>query len=1252
MAGAVDSAAAAREEYDAVRSSVPGAGPRAALDALHASSIALGGSLSIASADDRFGVPTFVWAPRAASPPPRSSLSARPTAAIAARSYLGRLAPLYRMDAADAQGATLREVHDTGRGGIIASFRQTVDGVEVFRDEMKVLLDRNLDLVAVSGYLPGRRLLSAGTSRAFRLPGGDAVAAAVRDFSGAPGGSGGVIRSLGQAPGGYERFETGAGSLAPVRVKRVFFHLPDRLEPGYYLEVMDDADAYAYVISASDGSVLFRHSLTESDAYSYRVWTGGPPALVPLEAPKGDAETPHPTGLPNLYDPPFVAPGLVTLASGPISTGDPWLPPASTETVGNNVDAYVDLAAPDGLTTGDFRASITAPATFDRVFDTSLDPASSASQRMAAITQLFYTTNFLHDWYYDSGFDEISGNAQASNYGRGGIEGDALKAEAEDNSGTNNANMRTPADGGRPRMQMYVFIPPQAAKVTLGTTDYPVGTATFGPQSFSVTGEVALAVDGTAPTTDGCSTIVTNVAGKIALVDGGLCPYFGKVQNAQAAGAIGVIMADPTGYGYPPDMTGTSSATIPVLSVTTAVGNAIKAQLGAGPVTVTLSRLTQPNRDGTIDNQVVAHEWGHYISNRLIGDANGLTTLQARGLGEGWSDFHAMLLTVKAADALLPANPGFSGVYTVASYAISSSIVPTNSYYFGIRRYPYSTDLTKDPLTFRHIQNGVPLPAGPPVAFAADGLSNAEAHNTGEIWATMLWECYAALLTTPGRAFDDSRDRMRRYLVAAYKMTPIMPTLTEARDALLSVASASDPADFATFCQAFAKRGAGTGAVSPDRFSTDNVGVVESYACGGDLAFAGATIRDDLQSCDHDGILDRGETGTVMVSVRNTGASALGATTATVSSTNPSVTFPSGNSVSIPGSSPFATSAAPIPIRLIGATGLQAIDLELQLDNPALLVAGPRAATFATHGNADEAPSSVETFEADSLRWAIGGDTTLFQVPWAREQQASPINRYLHAPDPIGASDQWLASPPLAVAGAGSLQFQFRHSYSFEHDTTAFHDGGVIEISTDGGAAWSDIGAFATPGYGGTIFNGTGNPLAGRAGYVGQNGAYPNLETVSVNLGTAYAGKTVRVRFRRGSDRALGAPGWIVDDVAFLNLDGPPFAALVADTGACAFADAGGPPPRELTFAIAGPNPVSGPVRFSFTLPASSRVDLAVYDLAGRRVATVAGGDYGAGEHAAVWRGGAGGVSPAAGIYFARLVADGRQLIRRIVVVR
>jgi extracellular elastinolytic metalloproteinase len=76
----------------------------------------------------------------------------------------------------------------------------------------------------------------------------------------------------------------------------------------------------------------------------------------------------------------------------------------------------------------------------------------------AAVTNLFYWNNTIHDVLYGYGFDDPSGNFQVNNYGRGGVGGDDVRAEAQDGGGINNANFATPAmDGGRPRMQMFLW---------------------------------------------------------------------------------------------------------------------------------------------------------------------------------------------------------------------------------------------------------------------------------------------------------------------------------------------------------------------------------------------------------------------------------------------------------------------------------------------------------------------------------------------------------------------------------------------------------------------------------------------------------------------------------------------------------------------------------------------------------------------------------------------------------------------------
>ncbi len=62
-----------------------------------------------------------------------------------------------------------------------------------------------------------------------------------------------------------------------------------------------------------------------------------------------------------------------------------------------------------------------------------------------AITQLFYWNNVMHDVSYQYGFDEASGNFQNNNQGRGGLGNDFVYADAQDGSGTDNANFSTPA---------------------------------------------------------------------------------------------------------------------------------------------------------------------------------------------------------------------------------------------------------------------------------------------------------------------------------------------------------------------------------------------------------------------------------------------------------------------------------------------------------------------------------------------------------------------------------------------------------------------------------------------------------------------------------------------------------------------------------------------------------------------------------------------------------------------------------------
>ncbi len=125
-----------------------------------------------------------------------------------------------------------------------------------------------------------------------------------------------------------------------------------------------------------------------------------------------------------------------------------------TTTRGNNVWAQDDSNGNNG--TG-FSPDGGSTLEFNNPLNLNQQPSS---YRSAAITNLFYWNNVMHDIWYQYGFDEASGNFQENNYGKGGRGSDSVNADAQDGSGTNNANFGTPPDGSNPRMQMFLWTNP------------------------------------------------------------------------------------------------------------------------------------------------------------------------------------------------------------------------------------------------------------------------------------------------------------------------------------------------------------------------------------------------------------------------------------------------------------------------------------------------------------------------------------------------------------------------------------------------------------------------------------------------------------------------------------------------------------------------------------------------------------------------------------------------------------------------
>ena len=436
------------------------------------------------------------------------------------------------------------------------------------------------------------------------------------------------------------------------------------------------AEMYRVLVDAENGTVLLRQAMTAyiSDA-TYRVFTKESP--TPMSP---GHETPS-----SLQAAP-VSRELVTLDAMSITASpNGWINDGDNITSGNNADAYTDTNADNSpdlpRTTGTGRV-------FDFPYDLTQEPAALKD---ASVTQLFYWTNFMHDRMYELGFTEAAGNFQTDNFGRGGIGNDPVNSEAQDGSGTNNANFSTPVDGGRGRMQMFNW---------------------------------------------------TNPA---------------------------------------------------------------------------------PDRDGSFEAEVVLHEYGHGVSNRLVGGPSvTISALSSRGMGEGWSDFYGLALTAEAPD-----NPHGNWSRGAWSRYLSGGWFSEN-YYYGARRYSYSTDMLKNPHTLKDIDPTqvdwhASVPRNPTYAATQDAT---QVHYQGTVWCVTLWDLRANLILKHG--FATGNDRAIFLVTEGMKYSPANPSFIQARDGILQAALVNHPEDLGEAWTAFAKRGMGDGASAPG--STTTTGIVESYA--------------------------------------------------------------------------------------------------------------------------------------------------------------------------------------------------------------------------------------------------------------------------------------------------------------------------------------------------------------------------------------------------------------------------------------
>jgi len=244
-----------------------------------------------------------------------------------------------------------------------------------------------------------------------------------------------------------------------TKVRMIYFPLvPGQMILAYSMTLWQPDHAYMVIVDANTGQLLWRKNITQDQTQSvtYNIYNNDSPTPSSPTA----CAIPSPCALP----PGITRTDVTLISENPAFDNTGWIPDGAGNavTTGNNVDAGLDRVAPNGIDpTG--RATATGRTfSFPYIPDGAADPTGSNSPldtnyQMGVVTNIFFWTNRYHDLMYNFGFTEPARNFQTDNFSRGGLGNDFVRAEAQDSSGTNNANFSTPADGALPRMQMFIF---------------------------------------------------------------------------------------------------------------------------------------------------------------------------------------------------------------------------------------------------------------------------------------------------------------------------------------------------------------------------------------------------------------------------------------------------------------------------------------------------------------------------------------------------------------------------------------------------------------------------------------------------------------------------------------------------------------------------------------------------------------------------------------------------------------------------
>jgi extracellular elastinolytic metalloproteinase len=745
-----------------------------------------------------------------------------------------------------------------------------------------------------------------------------------------------------------------------------------------------------------------------------------------------------------------------------------------TITRGNNVLAQDDQNGNNGL--DGFRPDGGTGLTFDFTQDLNADPLKDdvVQNLSSSITNLFYWNNIMHDVWYMYGFDEPSGNFQANNYGKGGQAGDYVFADGQDGGGTDNANFSSGSDGQNGRMQMYMWSAP-ASRVNFEVTApqsvagiYTVAAANFGSDNFNFSGEVVIVDDGSTNPTWACSPPIQNdLNGKIALIDRGVCQFGAKCLAAQNAGAIAVIVCNNQA-GDPFSMTGGDvggSVNIPCMMIGQSDCSTIRV---AAPFSVSVSGQGGQALDGSFDNGVVAHEYGHGISTRLTGGPSNSGCLNNdEQAGEGWSDYFDLVMTH------LPDHTR-NTARGIGTYAAGQATTGG-----GIRTHPYSTDMSINPHTYNNIKTeSIP-------------------HGVGSVFCVMLWDLYWNLIDKYGYDPDiyagtGGNNICNQLVIDGMKLQPCSPGFVDMRDAILEADRINNQGENECLIwRTFARRGLGYSASQGSSASRsdgqqafdvppgiDGVGISKTSdivsALGGDTITYTLIMETKCEDVENISVTDTLPQGMAYVDHSASGSGLyLG---------NGIIIWPIINSLQ-KGTSESFTYKAVISPTLVSET------TEVFFDNI------ENGAGNWTKSNTTGLSNWRIVNTANNNRW------------FAEELEA----------DPEATENQYLRSKLIQLGGAAELSFM--HSYN----TETGWDGGKVEISVDKGRSWIDLGPYMTKnGYNSYIADSPGN----KAFSGNSNGTKETVADLS-----AFCGESAYVRFNFYYDQLTTGNGWYVDNV-------------------------------------------------------------------------------------------------------------------------